>query len=99
DVDSSIQSIEVLVTDIEVTGASGGIRYEVVEDEILVTLRGPREQLSKLRPHDIYVEVDLSGYSTQTSGTITKTAVVVIDAEDTAGLYEVGEYTVQVRIN
>ena len=98
EVDDSVHIIDVLVTDIEVTGASG-IRYEVAEDEILVTLRGPREKLSKLRPHDVYVEVDLSGYSLDTSGTVTKTASVVIDAEDAAELYEVGEYTVQVRIN
>jgi len=98
EVDPSVQTMDILVTDIEVTGASG-IRYEVEEDEILVTVRGPMEKLSRLRPSDIYAEVDLSGYSMQTSGTVTKTAEIVIDSEDADELFEVGEYTVQVKIN
>ncbi len=98
EVDDSIQTMDMLVTNIEVTGAAD-IHYQIEEDDLLVTICGPMDKLSKLRPSDIYAEVDLSGYSTETSGTVTKTVAIMIDAEDAEGLYEVGEYTVQVKIN
>jgi len=43
--------------------------------------------------------VDLSGYSSDSSAKVTKTPTIVIDAEDAADVYEVGEYAVQVQIN
>lgn len=98
DIDSSIQYIMLTITDIEVTGASG-IRYEIEDEELQVTLRGPWEKLAKIRQSDVYALVDLSGYSSDSSARVTKTPKIVIDAEDASEIYEVGEYSVQVQIN
>ena len=98
EIDASIQSMDLIVTDIEATGADG-IRYAIEDEEMSVTIRGPIDKLQKIRPSDLYAVVDLSGYSAESSGTVTKTADIIIDAEDAEGIYEVGEYTVQVRIN
>ena len=79
-------------------GASG-IRYEIEDRELQIVLRGPLEQLSGIRPSDVYALVDLSGYSSDSSAKVTKTPTIVIDAENAADVYEVGEYAVQVQIN
>ncbi|MBQ8402500.1 MAG: hypothetical protein IJX14_11295, partial [Clostridia bacterium] len=98
EIDPSIQYMDLTVTDIEATGANG-IRYTIEDKELLVTLRGPIQKLGSIRPSDVYAVVDLSGYSAENSGMVTKTPSIIIDAEDAEGVYEVGEYTVQVRIN
>ncbi|MBQ3591367.1 MAG: hypothetical protein II979_05445 [Clostridia bacterium] len=98
DIDDSIQYLPLTITDIEVTGASG-IRYEIEDKELQVVLRGPLDQLSGIRSSDVYALVDLSGYSSDSSAKVTKTPTIVIDAEDAADVYEVGEYAVQVQIN
>lgn len=98
DVDPSIQYMVLSVTDIEVTGADG-IQYAVMDDELQVTLRGPLEALAKIRPADVYALVDLSGYSADNIGIVTKTPTIVIDVEDASEICEVGEYSVQVQIN
>ena len=98
DIDDSIQYMMLTITDIEATGASG-IRYEIEDEELHVTLRGPLEQLSGIQPSDVYALVDLSGYSSDSKARVTKTPTIVIDAEDAADVYEVGEYAVQVQIN
>ena len=98
DVDPSIQYMVLSVTDIEVTGADG-IQYAVMDAELQVTLRGPLEQLAKIRPSDVYALVDLSGYSADNIGIVTKTPTIVIDIEDASEICEVGEYSVQVQIN
>ncbi len=86
------------VTDIDVTGAVG-IDYEILEKSLFVTVRGTLEQLSKLRPTDFSAVVDLSGYTKNTSGIIQESAAIRIDSSYADGAYEIGEYTVQVRIN
>lgn len=86
------------VTDIDVTGAVG-IDYAILDKTLTVTVRGTLEQLSKLRPTDFSAVVDLSGYAENTSGVITEVAEIRIDSSYAAGVYEIGEYTVQVRIN
>jgi len=86
------------VTDIDVTGAVG-IDYDILDRYLTVTVRGPLEQLAKLKATDFSVVVDLSGYTEQTSGVIEEIASVRIDASDALGVYEIGEYTVRVRLN
>lgn len=98
DIDPSIQYMVLSVTDIEVTGADG-IQYAVMDDELQVTLRGPLDALAKIRPSDVYALVDLSGYSADNIGIVTKTPTIVIDVEDASAICEVGEYSVQVQIN
>ncbi len=98
EIDPSIQTMDMIVTDIQVTGADG-IQYAFETEELALTLKGPLEKLLQIRPSDVYAVVDLSGYKADSSGTVSKTVRIVIDAEDAEGIYEVGQYTVSVRIN
>jgi len=43
--------------------------------------------------------VDLSGYSSDSRGVITVPIHITIDAEDADDVYELGEYTVAVKIS
>ncbi len=98
EIDPNIQTMDMIITDIEATGADG-IQYAIETDELALTLKGPVEKLLKIRPSDVYAVVDLSGYNADSVGTATKTVRIVIDAEDAEGVYEVGQYNVSVRIN
>jgi len=86
------------VTDIDVTGAVG-IDYQILTPSLSLMVRGSIEELGKLKNSDITAIVDLSGYSADTSGIITKTASVLIDSANAKNVYEVGEYQVQVKLN
>ncbi len=86
------------VTDIDVTGAVG-IRYEILDTSLSVTVRGTLEQLSRLRSTDFSAVIDLSGYTADSSGVIREPAVIRIDSVYADGVYEVGEYSVQVKLN
>ena len=86
------------VTDIDVTGAVG-IDYAILDKTLSVTVRGTLEQLSKLRPTDFSAVVDLSGYSAQSSGVIREHARIRIDSALAKNVYELGEYTIQVKLN
>ena len=86
------------ITDIDVTGAVG-IQYEILDKSFSVTVRGTLEQLSRLRPTDFSAVVDLSGYSENSSGVIRESANILIDSSYATGVYEIGEYTVQVKLN
>lgn len=86
------------VTDIDVVGARG-IDYEILDQSIAVTIRGTLDQLRVLRTSDLSATVDLSGYSSDSSGVIRETATIHIDSAGAQGAYEIGEYTVQVKLN
>ena len=64
-----------------------------------MTLRGPVEKLRKIRLSDLSALVDLSSATSSGGAILTKSAKIVIDTEDAEGVYEVGEYTVQVQVN
>lgn len=91
-------AIAFTVTDIDVIGATD-IDYEILDKSISVTVRGTLEQLRQLKTNDFSAIVDLSGYSPQSSGVIRETARIRIDSADAENVYEIGEYTVQVRLN
>ena len=80
------------------TGASG-INYTILTDSLPITLRGPIEKLRKIRLSDLSAVVDLSSSTANGSAILTKSARIVIDSEDAEGIYEVGEYTVQVQVD
>ncbi len=86
------------VTDIDVTGAVG-INCEILTESLTVTVRGTLAQLALLKSTDFSAVVDMSGYTADSSGNITKTATILIDSAYAANIYEIGEYTVQVRLN
>ncbi len=86
------------VTDIDVTGAVG-ISYQILDTSLSVTVRGTLEQLSRLRATDFSAVIDLSGYSADSAGVIREPAVIRIDSVYADGVYEIGDYTVQVKLN
>lgn len=86
------------VTDIDVTGAVG-IRYEILDASLTVLVRGTLEQLANLKATDFSATVDLAGYTEQSSGIITLPATIRIDSAYADGVYELGEYSVQVKLN
>ena len=86
------------VTDIDVTGAVG-IDYEILTSALSVQVRGTIEELARLKTSDFTAIVDLNGYSSTASGVITKTVTLYIDSAYAKNVYEIGEYTVQVRLN
>ncbi len=86
------------VIDIDVTGAVG-ISYEILDTSLSVTVRGTLEQLGRLRSTDFSAVIDLSGYTADSSGVIREPAVIRIDSVYADGVYEVGEYSVQVKLN
>ena len=87
-----------MVTDIDVAG-DVGVNYQILDKSIAVTVRGTLEQLSKLRSTDFSAVIDLSGYSANATGVIEETAEIRIDSSYAAGVYEIGEYPIKVRLN
>jgi hypothetical protein len=88
----------IYVTDIDVISAPG-TKCEVLDKSIAVTVRGTLDQLRKLHTTDLSAVVDLSGYSSQSSGVIRELATIRIDSAEAKDVYEIGEYTVQVKLN
>lgn len=86
------------VSDIDVTGAVG-VACEILTPSLTVTVRGTLAELALLKSTDISAVVDMSGYTEDSSGIITKTAVILIDSVHSKNVYEIGEYTVQVKLN
>lgn len=86
------------VTDIDVTG-SGSLDYEILDKSLAVTVRGTLEELGQLRTTDFSAIVDLSGYTSDSSGTITEPVKILIDSAFAENVYEIGEYFVQVKLN
>ncbi len=86
------------VTDIDVTGAVG-LDYDIMTTVLMVQVRGTIEELAKLKTSDFTAVVDLSGYTSDATGVITKNAIIHIDSAYASGVYEIGEYSVQVRLN
>jgi len=86
------------VTDIDVIGAEN-LQYQILENSIAVMVRGTLEDISSLRGSDFSAVVDLSGYSAQSSGVIREHARIRIDSALAKNVYELGEYTIQVKLN
>ena len=86
------------VSDIRLVGASSSIECETVEETVTVVLRGKRDVISKIEDGDVYLTVDMSGYDSGSSVTVTRPATVVIEG-GSDGVFEVGSYSVQVKIS
>jgi len=86
------------VTDIDVVGAEN-LDYQILDTSIAVQVRGTLIDLQALRNSDFSAIVDLSGYSAQSSGVIREIARIRIDSALSKNVYEIGEYTVQVKLN
>ena len=79
-------------------GAKSGLKYSVTDKSVTVTLRGTSKKLAALDTKDVSLEVDLTGYGENSTGTVSCRAGVVINGDGSDGVFEIGEYTVQVRL-
>ncbi len=86
------------ITDIDVTGAVG-VDFEILTTSLNVMIRGTLQQLAQLKTSDLTAIVDLSGYTAGSSGIITEKAVILIDAVNAGNVYEIGDYSVRVKLN
>ncbi len=96
--DSTLVTKDYTVENITATGAKSGLKYSVVDTSATVTLRGNSKKLAAIDDGDVTLEVDLTGYDENSKGTVSCKASVLIDSEGADGVFEVGEYTVQVKI-
>lgn len=83
------------VTNIRTTPAPEGYTAEVVTQSVLVTVRGPAEDLARVDASQIRIVADLSGVTTQ--GTQLVPARVYLDGISTVGV--TGTYSISVNIN
>ncbi|MBR5448127.1 MAG: hypothetical protein IKV40_06855, partial [Clostridia bacterium] len=86
------------ISNIYTTGAPADLAYEVIDKTATVTLRGTAKDLGDIKTSDISLVADLSGFDADSKGTVSIVAAVVIDAELTGTVFEVGSYPVQIRI-
>jgi len=82
-----------------ITVNAGDNKYRLAEKSIDITLRGTEKQLEEITADDIKVITDISSYSTDYSGTVSAEAQIVITKKDVEGVYEIGTYRVQIRVN
>lgn len=96
--DTTLVTKDFEVDRIEVVGAKSGLKYSVTDKSVTVTLRGASKKLAALDTKDVSLEVDLTGYGENSTGTVSCRAGVVINGDGSDGVFEIGEYTVQVRL-
>lgn len=86
------------ITDIDVTGAVG-MDCEIMTASLNVMVRGTLQQLAQLKTSDFTAIVDLSGYTAGSVGVITEKASILIDSVYADNVYEIGDYSVKVKLN
>jgi len=86
------------LTNIEVRNGSK-IDYELLENTAKITVRGPADVIGRVRAGYIHAYIDLAGYSSDTSATIYETLQFDESNVIGEGVYVVGEYKVQVKLN
>ncbi len=73
------------------------LSYRILNSYVTVKLRGTAEELKEITADDITINVDLSGYDSN-STTISMPVSITIDS-DSEDIYEIGDYIIQVEIN
>ncbi len=76
---------------------SVGYVSNIKTESIEVTLRGPADQLDKIKSEDIRAVVDLTDY-VESAGTFAPEAKIKIDTEGTADVGSLGDYVLSVEI-
>ncbi len=82
-----------------ITVNAGDNEYRLVDKTVDITLRGTEKQLEFITADDIKLIADVSEYSTDYSGTVSAEVEVVVSKNGTDGVYEIGTYRVQIRVN
>lgn len=85
------------VKNINITAGSN--IYEVLTESVDVTLRGSAVVLSNIESENIYLSADVSEYSKDYSGTVKVPATVSVKSDNSESVYEIGDYSVQVKVN
>ena len=83
------------VSNIRTTPPPDGYTADIVTQSVLVTVRGPAEELAKIDASQLRVVADLSNVTTQ--GTIQVPARVYLDGTSTVGV--IRNYTITVNIS
>ena len=78
---------------------AGSNTYELLTESVDVTLRGSAVALSNIEVRDISLKADISEYSKDYSGVIKADLKVSIRSNYGDGVYEVGSYTAQIKVN
>ncbi len=78
---------------------AGSNTYELLTESVDVTLRGSAVALSNIEAGDISLKADISEYSKDYSGVIKADLKVSIRSNYGDGVYEVGSYTAQIKVN
>ncbi len=97
EISPSLVTKEFTVTDIRIIGTSA--KCEPVDKNVTVTLRGTKEQLDAINDSDVYLTVDMTGYGEGSAGNVIRPAAVAVEAEGADGVFEIGKYSVQVKIS
>lgn len=86
----SVENIEVV---------AGANDYRLSDKSLDITLRGSEAQLEMITAEDIELVADISGYSTDYSGTVSIEVDVNITKTGISGVYELGTYRVLIGVN
>lgn len=87
---------EFAATQIEAINVPEGLEYELINEVLKVTLRGPTSLIDGISPDDIVVVADFTGKEV---GTTTVKATITLNDEKYADVGAVGSYSVNVIIS
>lgn len=93
---SSLKKVTVPANQINIINVPQGKHVEVLADSIVISVRGSTPGVSYLRPEDITVTADVSLVGSNGDQYISVSAA--LKNGNSANLYAVGEYTLQVRV-
>lgn len=82
------------VTNIQARNVPEGMSPQIFTDELAITIRGPREQLEKLKEQGVYVSVDFTGAELGTTASF-KAAIYLVNASECGA---VGTYSVYAKL-
>lgn len=97
-VDISFEGLSIkdfAVNQIQVINVPDGLEYELINEILKVTLRGPTDLINTIKAEDIVVTVDIDGKEV---GTTTVKATITLDAEEYTDVGAVGSHSVSVII-
>ncbi|MBQ7474560.1 MAG: hypothetical protein IJS78_01430 [Clostridia bacterium] len=98
EIDPSLTTKDFTVSDIRIKGAASTIKCEIVDSSVNVTLRGTEAAFETMKDSDVYLTVDMTGYDKGSVGTVTRPAAVSV-AGSPQGVFEIGSYSVKVKIS
>lgn len=96
-IDSSLTTTKLTTENIKLVNVPEDVSAALVTQSLEVRIRGDRETMKLLVKDDVYVEVDLSDITPETTGTLSLPAEVKVKGMSDVGA--IGEYEVTVDLN